>query len=127
MLGAIALSALGIVGALVGLTFYLVRRGDKRTDKVLSLTERLADRQVKVADLRRAVETRDNALEAAKESGDRLKRTLRVVEKQRDNAINELVIVGDPDGVAAGINAELSALRDLFGDGAAAPEDPDDS
>ncbi len=122
---AVALTALGIIGAQVALTFYLVRRGDTRADKVQSLTEKSADRQVKVADLRRAVDSRDQALEAAKETTERLKRTLAVVERQRDNAMEELVNLDDPAGVAAGINIELSTLRDLFGGRAATAEGGD--
>ncbi len=123
---AVALTSLGIIGAFVALTVYLVRRGDVRADKVQSLTERLADRQVKNAELNSALDRRDKVIDDMLADAGRLKRTLSVVERQRDNAITELVNLNDPAGVAAGINSELSTLRDLFGHGAPAPKDPDD-
>ena len=117
MVAALALggliAALGVIGALVALVWWLVRWARTAGAKEPEALRVLRKADARIAGLQRSVQDRDVALDRVQKDARRMTRALKVVERQRDEAVENLVDVGDRDGIAAGIRRELQRLRDF--------------
>ncbi len=137
MTAALALSgvlgALAIAGALAAFAWWLARWARNSTSSEVEGLRELRKGDARIAGLERAVQDRDRALKTVQDNAARARRTLKTVERQRDEAVENLVALGDSDGIAAGIRGELERLRTLSEElsgvppaaAAAAPDDSD--
>lgn len=107
------IGALGVVGVLVALVWYLVRWARTASAKEPEALRTLRKSDARIAGLERAVQTRDRALKRVLDDAERARRALRTVERQRDEAVEDLVALGDSNGIAAGIRRELERMRAL--------------
>ena len=109
---AVAIAGLGLAGAQVALTFYLVRwarGGEKKLRDGLRGSQKLKDR---IAELDRAVEERDRALDNKVQEAARVAAALEVAEEQRNDAIElvQQLAEKDPEVLTVAMRAQLDRL-----------------
>lgn len=111
-LGAL-IATLGIVGGLVALVWWLVRWARTASAKESDALRVLRKADARIAGLQRSVQDRDVALDRSQNDVRRATQALKVAERQRDEVVEDLVALGDGNGIAAGIRRELQRLRDF--------------
>ncbi len=107
------IAALAIIAALVALVWWLARWVRVASAKEPDALRVLRKADARIAGLQRSVQDRDVALDRAQSDTRRATRALTVTERQRDEAVENLVAVGDRDGIAAGIRRDIERLRDF--------------
>lgn len=107
------LGALAVIGLQTGLTFYAIKRGFGRGDRLQSSTERAAGLQRVLDQQEQGIKDRDGLIATLHVELDREIEARNHVAQQRNKALDKLAELDDPDGVAAAIRGDIDRLLSL--------------
>ncbi len=105
--------SLGVIALLSGATVALARRALSRSDQRGELRVQLAETSAVIETHKTARASLEWTVFAKEAQIAREIAARKVVEEQRDDALQNLADHGDPDGIAAAIRSDLDRLRDL--------------
>jgi len=105
------IAALALIGGLSGVLFWQLKRAASAMDKAMKLTEDNADKRILIAAAEVAVADKERAMNLLIVERDNLQSAIEVVQKQRDDLLEDALDHATPSTIATSVRDALERLR----------------